>query len=234
MENINVFLAFGAGLLSFLSPCVLPLFPAFVSYITGMSVNELQSDNRKFNYKSIIHTVFFLLGFSVFFISLGFSSTYFGSFLLKYDEVIRQLSAILIVFFGLVIVGVLKFDFLMKDRSIRFKNKPAGYIGTFIVGLGFSLGWTPCMGPILASVLGLAASQPSAYLVMMISYVLGFAIPFLILSFFIGKMQWIRKHSVKMVQIGGYLMIIVGITLFFDWITDLTSFLSNWLNFSGF
>lgn len=233
MESVNIFLAFGAGFISFVSPCVLPLFPAFVSYITGMSISELQNE-KKFNYKSLLHTLFFLLGFATIFILIGFSSSFISGFLFKYGELIRQLSAILIIFFGLVIVGVLNFEFLMRDRSITFKNRPTGFIGSFIIGVGFSLGWTPCTGPILGSVLGLAATQPNLYLVMMITYVLGFSIPFLILSFFIGKMNWIRKHSMKIVKIGGYLMIAVGIMLFFDWMTALTGYLADLIGFKGF
>jgi len=235
MSEINVFLAFGAGFLSFVSPCVLPLFPIFVSYITGMSVHELSEENSKLNRKSIIHTVFFLLGFSAIFIVIGFGSSYAAEFLNVYKELIRQIGAILIIFFGLVIVGVLNFDFLMKDKKIRFKNRPAGYIGSFIIGMAFSMGWTPCTGPILMIVIGLAASDPNLGLIMMISYVLGFAVPFFILSFFVGKLKWIKRHSAKMVKIGGYIMLLVGIALFFDWMTKLTSILvSLFGGFSGF
>lgn len=235
MSEINVFLAFGAGFLSFVSPCVLPLFPIFVSYITGMSVHELSEENSMLNRKSIIHTVFFLLGFSAIFIVIGFGSSYAAEFLNVYKELIRQIGAILIIFFGLVIVGVLNFDFLMKDKKIRFKNRPAGYIGSFIIGMAFSMGWTPCTGPILMIVIGLAASDPNLGLIMMISYVLGFAVPFFILSFFVGKLKWIKRHSAKMVKIGGYIMLLVGIALFFDWMTKLTSILvSLFGGFSGF
>ncbi len=122
----------------------------------------------------------------------------------------------------------------MKDRKVTFKNRPAGYLGSFIIGMAFSAGWTPCTGPILAIVLTLAATEPQLGMVMMISYVLGFSIPFLILSFFIGRVKWIRKHSALLVKIGGYIMILVGIALFFDWMTKLTSFLANWFGFSGF
>src|SRR5699024_400306 len=153
----------------------------------GMSVSELTSEENKFNKNSLIHTIVFLLGFSVVFIMLGFTTdTLFSVFLMKYQGLIRQIGALVIVFFGLVIVGVLNFEFLMKDRSISFKNRPAGFIGTFIIGLAFSMGWTPCMGPILVIVLTMAAQNPSQGLIVMISYVLGFAIPFLVLSFFVG------------------------------------------------
>jgi len=234
MEEINLFIAFGAGFLSFVSPCVLPLFPAFLSYITGMSVSELSEDNKMLTKKSLLHTIMFLIGFSAVFIMIGFSTNIVADFFIKYQNLIRQIGAILIIFFGLVIVGLLNFNFLMKDRRVSFKNRPAGYIGSFLIGMAFSMGWTPCTGPILMIVISLAATNPDQGMIMMISYVLGFAIPFLVLSFFIGRMNWIKKHSNKIVKIGGYIMIVFGIALFFDWMTKLTSILADWTGFYGF
>lgn len=234
MPEINIFLAFGAGFLSFVSPCVLPMYPVFLSYITGMSVNELQGENTKLNRKAILHTIFFLIGFASIFIAIGFSTSAISEFLLTYQDIIRQVGAILIIFFGLVIVGILNFKFLMKNKTIQFKNRPAGYFGSLLIGLAFSLGWTPCTGPILAVVFSLAATSPDTGMVMMIAYILGFSIPFLLMAFFIGKMTWIKKHSQKIVKIGGYIMILMGIALFFDWLTDFTSFLAGWFGFSGF
>lgn len=234
MSEINIFIAFGAGFLSFISPCVLPLYPAFLSYITGMSVNELKEDNKKVNKQALMHTILFLIGFSSIFIMLGFTTSFISEFLITYQDTIRQVGAIVIIFFGLVIIGVFNFEFLMKDRKITFKNRPAGFIGSFFIGMAFSLGWTPCMGPILAIVLSLAATNPDIGMVMMISYILGFSIPFLVLSFFVGKLRWIRKHSARLVKIGGYIMIFMGVALFFDWMTKLTAFLAGWFGFFGF
>lgn len=234
MSEANIFLAFGAGFLSFISPCVLPLFPAFLSYITGMSVSELNEDNKRLTKKSMLHTILFLLGFSSVFIMIGFSTTLVADFFTMYQNIIRQIGAILIIFFGLVIVGLLNFQFLMKDKKITFKNRPTGFIGSFFIGMAFSMGWTPCTGPILMIVLSLAATNPEQGMILMISYVLGFAIPFLILSFFVGKLNIIKKHSMKLVKIGGYIMILFGIALFFDWMTKLTSILADWTGFYGF
>ncbi|UOQ93438.1 cytochrome c biogenesis protein CcdA [Halobacillus shinanisalinarum] len=234
MSDINIFLAFGAGFLSFISPCVLPLYPVFLSYITGMSINELKEDNGMLKKKSLTHTVLFLLGFTTIFIILGFSGSLFSQFFIQNEEIIRRVGAILIIFFGFVIIGVFNFRFLMKDRKVTFKNRPTGYLGSFIIGLTFSLGWTPCMGPILASVLALAADNSELFLVMMISYSLGFSIPFLVLSFFIGKLDWIKRHSGKIMKIGGYIMIFMGVALYFDWMTKLTSYLAGLFGFQGF
>lgn len=234
MSEINVFLAFGAGFLSFVSPCVLPMYPVFLSYITGMSVSEIKEENNKLNRKALLHTIFFLIGFSSIFIAIGFSTAAISEFLIMYQDIIRQVGAILIIFFGLVIVGVFNFEFLMKNRTIQFKNRPSGYIGTLFIGLAFALGWTPCTGPILMVVFSLAATNPQTGMVMMIAYILGFAIPFLLMAFFIGRMNWIKKHSVKIVKVGGYIMVFFGVALFFDWMTDVTAFLANWFGFYGF
>src|SRR5690625_4078434 len=199
-----------------------------------MSVSEIKEENKKINKKALLHTVLFLIGFSSIFIMIGFTASYISEFLLTYQNAIRQIGAILIIFFGLVIVGVFNFKFLMKDKKITFKNRPGGYFGSFIIGMAFSLGWTPCTGPILAIVLSLAATNPDVGMIMMISYVLGFSISFLLLAFFIGKLKWIRKYSQKLVNIGGYVMIFMGIALFFDWMTKLTSFLAGWFGFYGF
>ncbi len=234
-ENINIFIAFGAGFLSFISPCCLPLYPAFLSYITGMSVSDLKNENAMFRKRSMLHTLFFLLGFSVIFIALGFGSSFIGTVFQDYQDLIRRIGAIFIVLFGLIIAGVLSPEFLMKDRRFEFKNRPAGYIGTSLIGMAFAAGWTPCTGPILMVVLSLAATNPGSGMFYMIAYTLGFAIPFFILSFFIGRMNWIRKHNVKIMKIGGIIMIIVGIILFFDGLTLIISFFSLFFgDFTGF
>ncbi|MBC5636058.1 sulfite exporter TauE/SafE family protein [Ornithinibacillus sp. BX22] len=234
MSEINIFLAFGAGFLSFISPCVLPLYPAFLSYITGMSVSEIKDDHKMLNRNSIIHTICFLIGFSSIFIIFGFVTSSIAQFLLTYKDIIRQVGALLIIFFGLVIVGILNFKFLMKDRKVTFKNRPSGFLGSALIGFAFSLGWTPCTGPILAVVFTLTATDPSKGMVMMIAYILGFSVPFLVLSFFIGKLGWIKRNSHKLVKVGGYIMIALGIALFFDWMTKLTAFLAGWIGFNGF
>lgn len=230
--DLNVFLAFGAGFLSFISPCVLPLFPAFISYITGMSVNELKTENAMLQKRSMFHTLCFILGFSIVFIALGYSSSLIGNLFNDYQNLIRQIGAILIVFFGLVVVGFLNPKFMMKEHKFHFKSRPLGFVGSILIGIAFAAGWTPCTGPILAALFSLTVTNPHSAVFYMIAYVLGFAIPFFILSFFIGKLQWIKKHSAKIVKVGGTVMIIMGVFLFFDWMTNITSYMS--LLFGGF
>lgn len=232
---MGLLFSFGAGFLSFISPCTLPLYPAFLSYITGMSVNDLQSEQAKMTKRGILHTVFFLIGFSIIFIALGFGSTYIGNFFKSNIDLLRQIGSIFIVIFGLMIIGLFTPDILMKDRKIQFKNRPSGYLGTFLIGLAFAAGWTPCSGPIIGSIILLASTNPGAGMYYMIAYVLGFAIPFFTLSFFVTKTKAIRKHSAKITTIGGYLMIGFGILLFFDGMTYIISWLSPFFGgFTGF
>lgn len=235
MSDLNLFVAFGAGFLSFISPCCLPLYPAFLSYITGMSVGELKGDNGMLQKRSLLHTLFFLLGFSAIFVAIGFGTSFIGSFFTNYQDLIRQIGAIFIILFGLIIIGVFTPEFLMKERRIEFKNRPSGYLGSILIGMAFAAGWTPCTGPILMSVILLAGTNPDSAMVYMMAYVLGFAIPFFVLSFFLGKMNWIRKHNAKIVKIGGWLMIIIGILLFFDWMTAIISLFTYLFGgFTGF
>ncbi|AGK53164.1 cytochrome c biogenesis CcdA family protein [Bacillus sp. 1NLA3E] len=232
MSDVNIFVALGAGFLSFISPCCLPLYPAFLSYITGMSVGEIKSENAMLQKRSLLHTLFFLVGFSIIFLAIGFGTSFIGRFFIQYQDLIRQIGAIFIVGFGLVIVGIFQPEFLMKERRFELKNRPSGFAGSILIGMAFAAGWTPCTGPILVSVIALAASNPGSGLAYMIAYILGFAIPFFILSFFIGKMQWIRKHNLIIMKIGGYIMIAMGVILFFDWMTKIIIFLSDL--FGGF
>lgn len=223
--DLNILLAFGAGFLSFISPCTLPLYPAFLSYITGMTLDELKAEKGMMQKRAILHTLFFLLGFSIIFIAIGFGTSLAKDFFFQYQDLLRQIGAILIVAFGLMIVGLLQIDFLMKDRKFQFKNRPSGYFGSVLIGLAFAAGWTPCTGPILASIIALGGANPDSAIWYMLAYYLGFAIPFFTLSFFISRLNWIRKHSQKIIKIGGYIMIAVGILLFFDGLTYIINIL---------
>ncbi|TDL34946.1 cytochrome c biogenesis protein CcdA [Jeotgalibacillus sp. S-D1] len=235
MTDINIFLAFAAGFLSFISPCVLPLYPAFLSYITGMSVKDLSRENGMMQKQSLLHTMFFLLGFSLIFIALGFATTWVGEFYVTYKDPIRQLGAILIVIFGLMTVGIFSPEFMMKERRYEFKSRPSGYLGSSLIGLAFAAGWTPCMGPILGAVIALTASNPGSGMIYMLSYFLGFAIPFFVLSFFLGRLNWVKRNSRKIMKTGGWIMIAMGILLFFDGLFHIIRLLSPIFgDFQGF
>jgi cytochrome c-type biogenesis protein len=238
MTDVNALFAFGAGVLSFISPCCLPLYPAFLSYITGMSVEEIKENNSNMvRRRAILHTIFFLLGFTLIFVAIGFSTSFIGTFFLQYDDLIRQVGALLIIFFGLVTIGIIKPSVLMKDMKVlSFRNRPTGFMGSSLIGVGFAAGWTPCTGPILASVIALGVTNPNQALFYMLMYSLGFSLPFLVMAFFIGKLKWINKYNLIVIKVGGYFMIMMGVFLLLDWMTKVTSFLSNrfYDGFTGF
>lgn len=185
--------------------------------------------------KALLHTIFFLIGFSTIFVAIGFGASFIGRFFTDYQDLIRQLGALLIIVFGLVILGVFSPNFLMKDKKFTFQHKPSGYIGSVLIGVSFAAGWTPCTGPILVSVIALAATNPESAIVYMLLYVLGFSVPFFTMSFFIGKLKWIKTHNVIFMKTGGSLMVLMGVLLFFDWLTKIISlFTSLTGGFTGF
>ncbi|MGE6721319.1 cytochrome c biogenesis CcdA family protein [Peribacillus frigoritolerans] len=235
MEQLNLFFAFGAGFLSFLSPCSLPLYPAFLSYITGVSLNDLKKEKGIFKKEAFIHTILFLIGFSIIFLALGLSTSFIGTFFMQYQDLLRQLGAVIMVFFGLVLTGMLKFDFLLTDKKMNFKRRPSGYTGSILIGIGFAAGWTPCTGPILAGVIALGVTDPGKGMLYMLFYILGFSIPFLIMSLFIEKMHFIKKKSSILMMLGGILMILMGVLLYFNMMTKIISLLTQlYGGFTGF
>ncbi|MCO4850656.1 cytochrome c-type biogenesis protein CcdA [Bacillus vallismortis] len=232
MGDVNYFLTFGAGFLSFISPCCLPLYPAFLSYITGVSMDDVKTEKLLLQRRSLFHTLCFLLGFSVIFIALGYGTSFIGSLFKDYHDAIRQIGALLIILFGFITLGVFRPESMMKERRIHFKHKPSGLLGSVLIGMAFAAGWTPCTGPILAAVITLAGTNPSSAVPYMILYVLGFAVPFLLLSFFITKLKWIRKNQLLIMKAGGVLMIVIGVLLFFNWMSLIIILLSDL--FGGF
>ena len=227
----GMLLAIGAGALSFLSPCVLPIFPAYLSYITGISVKELQGKHdAKIRSKLLTHSVFFLLGVSLIFIGLGVGASFLGQWIQNLlvgnsGLLIQRIAGIFIIVMGLFVAGWINIPALMKEKRLQSSKKPVGYLGTFFVGLGFAAGWTPCIGPIFGSILLLAASNPGQGVVYTIMYVIGFALPFLILTFFLGSTRWIVRHSGIIMKVGGAIMIIMGLVLFTGQMPRISEFL---------
>lgn len=231
MLLVGMMLALGAGALSFLSPCVLPIFPAYMSYITGISVKELQGDHdTKIRRQLLSHSLFFLLGVSLVFIGLGAGASLLGQWvqnLLIGDTglLIQRIAGIFIIFMGLFVGGWIKIPTLMKEKRLQYTKKPVGFMGTFFVGLGFAAGWTPCIGPIFGSILLLAASNPGQGVFYTVFYVIGFSLPFLILTFFLGSTKWIVRYSGVIMKIGGVLMVIMGLVLFLGLMPAISAFL---------
>ncbi|MFN3480589.1 MAG: cytochrome c biogenesis CcdA family protein [Thermodesulfovibrionales bacterium] len=230
MKDVSFSLAFLAGVLSFLSPCVLPLLPSYVSFITGLSFEDLTSgiNRRKVQYLTITNSLAFIFGFSAVFISLGASSSVIGRFLFDYQEWIRIIGGILVIVFGLFVAGFLKLDFLMKDRKLHLSGKPAGYIGTFVVGMTFAAGWTPCIGPILGTILVYAGSKASAaYGIKLLAvYSAGLALPFFLSSLainsFLSYSKKVLRYMKVVMVISGLLLILFGIMLLTNRIRELS------------
>ncbi len=222
MENVSLIMALGAGLVSFFSPCVLPVIPSYVSYITGMSFEELTGEqNRAAVRKATLkNSLFFIAGFSLVFVLLGASSSFIGSILSEYQAVIRKAGGVLIVVMGLYIAGVLKIGFLSQEKRLHLRNRPAGLLGSFLVGVAFAAGWTPCIGPVLGSILlyaGTSASLTSG-VELLAAYALGLGIPFLVTSLTINTaLSYFRKISRYMRVISfvsGALLVVAGVLLF--------------------
>ncbi len=230
------FSAFIAGVLSFLSPCVLPLIPGYISFISGKSVKEL-TDQKNVSKEAIIGAIFFGLAFSSVFIMLGMSATYVGSVLNEYKVVLSRVAGVIIVIFGLNMLGVLKISFLFKQAKINYKKNSAVpyYIQAFILGLAFVLGWTPCIGPILSAILILAAKGDSVYYgaKLLAVYSLGLWIPFLVTAIALGRImkftKKISKHIVWIERVSAGLLIIIGVLLITNNMTMIVAFLMQFM-----
>jgi cytochrome c-type biogenesis protein len=221
MKDISIPMAFLAGILSFLSPCVLPLLPSYVSFITGISFEQLTSekDRKRVRFLTITNSLAFVAGFSAVFISLGASSSFFGQILYKYREWIRIGGGVLVIIFGLFISGFAKFDFLLREKRIHLHGKPAGYLGSFLVGMTFAAAWSPCIGPILGTILLYAASEGStSYGLKLLSvYSIGLGLPFflssLALNTFLSYSNLLYRFMRIIMLLSGLLLIIFGIML---------------------
>lgn len=221
MKDVSFSLAFLAGVFSFLSPCVFPLVPSYVSFITGISFEDLKEgvDRKKIRHLTITNSLAFISGFSLVFIALGASSSAVGRFFFEYQEWIRIIGGVVVIFFGLFVSGVIKLDFLTRERKFHVSGKPAGYVGSFFVGLTFAAAWTPCIGPILGTILLYASSKGSAvYGFKLLSvYSLGLAVPFFLSSLmfnsFLTYSNRIRKYMRGIMIASGLLLIVFGVLL---------------------
>jgi len=230
LANISILAAFLAGVISFVSPCVLPLVPAYISFISGISIQELtQGEDKKRALKGvIINSLLFVAGFSLIFIGLGASATLVGQFLLSKMDIFAKVAGVIIVIFGLHTAGLFKIRFLNYEKRFQARKK-IGPLGSFLVGLAFAFGWTPCVGPILAGILAVASTQETIKqgIFLLSSYSLGLGIPFILTGvginrFFIifGKL---KKHFRWVEMISGALLVIVGALIFFGALQRLTS-----------
>jgi cytochrome c-type biogenesis protein len=212
--SLGLFVAFAAGLLSFLSPCVLPLVPSYIGFLTGMSLPEMATRRRV----ALLHALLFVLGFSLVFMLLGASATALGRALNYYQQWLQRIGGVLIILFGLVCLGVIKAPFLSQEHRLQVEQKPAGFLGSALVGMAFGAGWTPCIGPVLGAILGLAAtSHDLARGLLLGVYSAGLAVPFLLaavaLDAFLDWFQRFRRYLPWVMRASGVLLIFVGVLM---------------------
>ena len=220
-------LAFVAGLLSFLSPCVLPLIPSYVGFLTGLTLEELEVRRGT----ALAHALWFVAGFSLIFIALGATASALGVLLLRSQVWIGRIGGVVVILFGLYLLGVLRPALLMRERKVQLARKPLGYLGSAFVGVTFGAAWTPCIGPILGAILTLAAAQASVGhgAALLTAYSAGLALPFVVtalaLDRFLAWFQRFRPYLVWVERIAGGLLILLGLLL----VTDRFTLLASWL-----
>ena len=212
---IKSFLAFGAGFISFLTPCVLPIIPGYISYITGKKLDEIDKDKKVV----LIKTIIFTLGFSFVFIILGMAASFLGNVLIFFGKELRIAAGIVIILFSLNFIGILNFNFLNQDKKIDTGNYKDNFVFPFIVGSAFAFGWTPCIGPVLGSILTLSATETTIIsgVILLSFYSLGLAIPFILsgyyMTIFLNSKKGFGKHYSKVKTGGGLILLITGVLI---------------------
>ncbi|MCQ9205728.1 MAG: cytochrome c biogenesis protein CcdA [Omnitrophica bacterium] len=235
MDQVSIGIAFIAGILSFLSPCVLPLIPGYISFLSGLSLEELQSEagDKKIIRKAGLVSVFFVLGFSVVFVSLGASVSFMGKFLAAHLKIFTKIAGVVIIIFGFHLLGILKIKWLNLEKRLKIRRFSPGPFGAFLIGLCFAFGWTPCIGPILAGILTLAATQRTVARGMLLlgTYSLGLGIPFIVTGFGVGIFAKFFQHYKRFIRwgeiIAGLLLLAIGLLIFSNNLTALLRFVPS-------
>ena len=235
MDHVTVFTAFAAGLISFLSPCVLPLVPGYISIVSGFSLDQLKAEqkNTSLTHTVLLNSIMFIIGFSVTFITLGASATWIGQVLISRMQLFYRIAGLIIIIFGLHLLGIFRINALYQDKRFHSIQKPRGVLGALVLGLAFAFGWTPCIGPILAGILTIASTKQtvSQGVVLLAVYSMGLGIPFLMTSLGLNKFLAFygrfKRHFHAVEMVSGGLVIIVGVLI----LTNNLSRLAGWFSF---
>jgi len=231
-QDVSTLIAFMAGLLSFVSPCVLPLVPSYITYITGVSFQDLTDEKAKsrVRWATILHSILFITGFSTIFILMGASASYLGEVLVEYQSWIMKVGGVLIIVLGIHFTGIINIPFLQMEKRFELRKKPLGYLGSFLVGIVFAAGWTPCIGPILSTIL-IYASTSKNYMTgvyLLTVYSLGLGIPFFLSSLafnaFLSAFDKIKRYMRWVTLISGIFLIIIGILFLTDTFREINIF----------
>src|SRR3954469_11702030 len=236
-QNVTLLAAFAAGFLSFVSPCVLPLIPGYISFVSGVSLEEMRGESAAQASRSqvFITSLAFVLGFSIVFVALGATATALGKFLLTQLPLLSKIAGGILIVFGLHTMGVFRLAFLETEKRMQSQRKPAGPLGAVLVGVAFAFGWTPCIGPILGGILAIAGSKNSVTegITLLAVYSLGLGIPFLITSLainqFFGAAKKIRKHYHAIELVSGALLVAIGVLIVTGQLTIITRYLQPYL-----
>lgn len=229
-QSLSIVVTFTAGVLSFLSPCVLPLIPSYVSFITGLSLDDVQSARRV----ALIHALLFVTGFTIVFLALGATATVVGQIFHQQRAWVGRIGGVLVIVLGLYLLGVFNFAFLTRERRIHVGTKPLGLLGTVVVGMAFAAGWTPCIGPILGGVLAYTATSAdlSKGMVLLFAYSLGLAVPFIAAALavdrFMALFQRYRSAMLWTSRASGVLLVLVGTLMVTGSMTVMSAWLQRW------
>ena len=231
MPQVNLILAFGAGVLGFVSPCVVPLIPGYLSFVSGLSLSEMDPAERRRNLGRIMaSTLLFVLGFSVIFTAMGASATLASSFILGNRQWLSRIGGVLIIFLGLSVLGVLKIPALYREHRFRVRRR-GGLWGAFPIGMAFGFAWTPCIGPVLAAILTLAATTQNASdgALLLFAYSFGLGVPFLItaglLTSAFDALAWFGRHGRAIEAVSGGFLVVMGAALMFDLVFRLNTWI---------
>jgi cytochrome c-type biogenesis protein len=235
-QSLGLLVAFSAGLLSFLSPCVLPLVPSYATFITGMSLDELRGteERARTRHAALVHGVLFVLGFTAVFMALGASATFLGSLLAYASRWVERVGGTLLICFGLYLLGVLRLPGAEREWRMHLADKPVGYLGTVLVGITFGAGWTPCIGPVLGGILTLAATRGSMTegMGLLGVYSAGLAVPFLLSTILIDRFltgfRRLRRWLPWINRISGVMLLVVGALLVTGSFSTLSALMSSW------
>ena len=249
-ENVTLLAAFGAGLLSFISPCVLPLIPGYLSYISGLSLDEMRGTgavaagagvavavrpSAEARRQVILSSLAFIFGFSLVFVSLGAAASAIGRFLAQEQAIFSRIAGAIIIVFGLHTMGVLRIEWLYQEKRVQTSRRPAGFIGAMLVGIAFAFGWTPCIGPILAGILAIAGSRETVGqgVQLLAVYSLGLGVPFLATALMINRvfiaMSKIRRYYHPIELVSGALLVVIGVLIFTNKFTIIAQWLTPYL-----
>ncbi|MGQ9645079.1 MAG: cytochrome c biogenesis CcdA family protein [Thermodesulfobacteriota bacterium] len=238
LPEVSLFIGFSAGVFSFISPCVLPLVPSYITYITGVSFHELTGaeSKSKLRWVTIFHSLLFIFGFSTIFILMGASASYLGQLLIRYQQWIMKAGGVLIMILGIHFTGLITLPFLQMEKRFELRKKPLGYVGSFFVGIVFAAGWTPCIGPILSTILIYASTSKSFYtgMVLLSVYSMGLGIPFFLSSLafnsFLSAFEKIKRYMKVITLVSGLFLIAIGILMLTDTFQEINQYLNSLTN----